>query len=67
MYKLKGSLVAPCYASMEISCLQEYFAFKYYKIYGQWPRAKHLENNRAILLYKIANMECRHAKLSITT
>ena len=57
MYKLKD---------MEISCLQEYFAFKYYKIYGVWPKARHLENNRAILLYKIANMECRHAKLSIT-
>ena len=50
MYKL---------ADMEMSCLQEYFAFKYYKIYGVWPKAKHLENNRAILLYKIANMESR--------
>jgi len=54
-------------ADMEMSCLQEYFAFKYYKIYGVWPKARHLENNRAILLYKIANMECRHAKLSFTT
>lgn len=44
---------------MNMESLQEYFAFKYYKVYGAFPRAKHSENNRAILLYKIANLEKR--------
>ena len=44
---------------MNLECLQEYFAFQYYKVYKRFPKARHLENNRAILLYKIRNLKER--------
>ena len=46
-------------SKMNLDCLQEYFAFQYYKVYKRFPKAKHLENNRAILLYKIKSLKER--------
>jgi hypothetical protein len=46
-------------SKMNMDSLQEYFALQYYKVYHRFPKAKHLENNRAILLYKIKNLKER--------
>lgn len=46
-------------SKMNMDSLQEYFALQYYKVYHRFPKAKHLENNRAILLYKIRNLKER--------
>jgi hypothetical protein len=42
---------------MNMDALQEYFALQYFKVYRRFPKAKHLENNRAILLYKIRHLK----------
>ena len=41
------------FESMSTDALQEYYAFKFYKIYHRFPTNKHYEPNRKKLLGKI--------------